>query len=78
MNTTKLIWNKSFIRSDIAYIRVELRNAEIAIKNGDWKEAEKIFQEIGAIGATQESCCRDNFHRVQNADYELAYTGLLS
>ena len=78
MNTTKLIWNKSFIRSDIAYIRIQLRNAETAIKNGDWKEAEEIFQEIGAIGATQESCCRDNLHGVQNADYELAYTGLLS
>jgi hypothetical protein len=76
--TKKLVHKKSFIRSDIQYIRQELRRIEDAILRDDWIEAKLGFQEISAASGTHESTCLDNFHGIANAGYELAYTGLLS
>tara|TARA_R110000823_G_scaffold89058_1_gene197704 strand:- start:258 stop:494 length:237 start_codon:yes stop_codon:yes gene_type:complete len=56
----KLVWTKSAIRSDIMYIRSLLREAEIAMNDNDWVEAEAAFQEIAACGATNADWCVDN------------------
>jgi len=74
----KLVHTKSFIRSDIQYIREQLRSAEAAILRNDWIDAKLAFQEISAASGTHEGTCADNFYGIANAGYELAYTGLLS
>ena len=78
MSSKKLIHTKSFIRSDIQYIREQLRQVEAALLRDDWIDAKLAFQEISAASGTHESTCEDNFHGIANANYELAYTGLLS
>ena len=70
--TKKLIVSKGQLRMDIMYVRALLRQVETTINNNDWKQAEEIFQEIGALGATHEGSCADNFYGVQNAYYEMA------
>jgi len=63
---------KAKLRSDIKYIRELCRQAETEIKDGNWKIAESIFQEIGAMGSTDELFCEENFQAIEDA-YRYAY-----
>jgi|TARA_R110000868_G_scaffold1608_1_gene12902 hypothetical protein len=69
--TKKLIVSKGQLRMDIMYVRALLRQVETTINNNDWKQAEEIFQEIGALGATHEGSCADNFYGIENAYDEI-------
>lgn len=71
--STSLPHARAKFTRDATYIRAMLRDAEAAIKAGDWSTAEAALQEIAGVASTNSEWAYDNAHGLQDARYHLAY-----